>query len=195
MPKVSEQYRADRRAQILAAAARCVAKEGFHRTTMADVIAAAGLSAGAVYGYFASKQDLIRALAGEALEPTGERLLRLAERDAPVALRDVVEELIDSATSTYGDRSATIAVQIWAEAARDPEVGSMAADRFAKLRETVATAVARCQADGTVSVDADPDAVAQVLVGILDGLVVQQVVDRRVDRDRYVDGLLAITAP
>ncbi|MGY2704797.1 TetR/AcrR family transcriptional regulator [Nocardioides sp. HB32] len=195
MPKVSEQYRADRRAQILAAAARCVAKEGFHRTTMADVIAAAGLSAGAVYGYFASKQDLIRALAGEALEPTGERLLRLAERDAPVALRDVVEELIDSATSTYGDISPTIAVQIWAEAARDREVGSMAADRFTKLRAAVATAVARCQADGTVSAAADPAAVGLVLVGLLDGLVVQQVVDRGVDRERYVDGLVAITAP
>ena len=61
MPKVSEAHRAARREQIIDAAIRCVGREGFHRTTMSHVIAESGLSAGAVYGYFTGKEDLIKA--------------------------------------------------------------------------------------------------------------------------------------
>src|SRR3954453_3003315 len=42
VPKVSDEHRAARREQILGAAAGCVARQGFHRMTMADVISAAG---------------------------------------------------------------------------------------------------------------------------------------------------------
>ncbi|MGH3359366.1 MAG: TetR family transcriptional regulator, partial [Nocardioidaceae bacterium] len=49
MPKVSDAHRAARREQILDAAMSRFAVNGFQATGMADVIATAGLSAGAVY--------------------------------------------------------------------------------------------------------------------------------------------------
>ena len=63
MPKISDERRAERRAQILDAARRCFHGQGLHATSMADIIKASGLSAGAVYGYFASKEDLVATLA------------------------------------------------------------------------------------------------------------------------------------
>lgn len=45
------------------AAWRCVAHEGFHKTTMADVVRESGLSVGAVYGYFRSKDEIIASVA------------------------------------------------------------------------------------------------------------------------------------
>jgi AcrR family transcriptional regulator len=189
VPKVSEEHRAARRDQILRAAARCVAKEGFHRTTMADVIATAGLSAGAVYGYFPSKRDLIRTLAEEALDAAAQRLTELTTREGPVDLRQTIDELIDAATGTYGADSPNIAVQVWAEAGRDADVAATAALHFDRLRAALAGVVARCQADGTVPAHADPEACALVLIGVLEGLVVQQVIDPDLDRTRYVDGL------
>ena len=63
MPRVSDEHRASRREQILAAGWRCVAREGFHKTSMADVIRESGLSAGAVYPYFRSKDEIIAAIA------------------------------------------------------------------------------------------------------------------------------------
>jgi TetR/AcrR family transcriptional regulator, transcriptional repressor of aconitase len=65
MPKVTQQYRDARRDQILSAARRCFLRDGFHATSMQDLFAEAGLSAGAVYRYFASKEDMIIAIAEE----------------------------------------------------------------------------------------------------------------------------------
>src|SRR5260370_36600230 len=63
MPKVSGEYRQERRAQILAAARRCFIRQGFQETSMADLLAEAGLSSGAVYNYFSSKEEVILAIA------------------------------------------------------------------------------------------------------------------------------------
>jgi AcrR family transcriptional regulator len=62
MPKIAEQARAARREQILAAAAECFARAGYHATTVADIAEAAGLSKGTPYLYFPSKEALFIAL-------------------------------------------------------------------------------------------------------------------------------------
>jgi len=65
MPKIAEQARAARRAQIIAAALACFARAGYHATTMADVAAQAGVSKGTPYLYFESKEALFIALGEE----------------------------------------------------------------------------------------------------------------------------------
>jgi AcrR family transcriptional regulator len=63
MPKISEEQRQARRSQILAMAGRCFARQGFHRTTMEDIIRALKSSPGAVYCYFHGKSDIVAAIA------------------------------------------------------------------------------------------------------------------------------------
>lgn len=188
MPKVSQAHKDARRQQILAAASRCVAEQGFHRTTMADVIREAGLSAGAVYGYFTSKTELIRAIADSALGAAADRLEELAETPGPITVAQILEEYLASALHAYGDTSPRIAVQVWAEAARDPEVAAMASERIGALRAALVTLVRRCQADGTLATDGDPDLMAQVLVGALPGYVLQRLLDPKVTTKSYVRG-------
>ena len=62
MPKIAEEARAARRDQIIAAAAGCFARAGYHVTTMADIAEAAGVSKGTPYLYFPSKEALFIAL-------------------------------------------------------------------------------------------------------------------------------------
>lgn len=70
---MDEQERIDRRrAQILAAASRVFARQGFHRTTVREVAREAGVADGTIYLYFASKRDLLLALLGQ-LGRVGER--------------------------------------------------------------------------------------------------------------------------
>jgi AcrR family transcriptional regulator len=63
MPRVSDETREQRRQHILTSAWRCFSRDGFHATSIEDVIAATGMSSSAVYRYFRSKEEIVRASA------------------------------------------------------------------------------------------------------------------------------------
>lgn len=63
MPKTSAAAKEARQEQILTAALRCFARRGYHATTIEDLVAETGLSRGALYLYFPSKEALYLALA------------------------------------------------------------------------------------------------------------------------------------
>jgi AcrR family transcriptional regulator len=62
VPKIADEARTARRDQIIAAAAGCFARAGYHATTMADIAGAAGVSKGTPYLYFPGKEALFIAL-------------------------------------------------------------------------------------------------------------------------------------
>ena len=62
MPKIADEARTARRDQIIAAAAECIARAGYHATTMADIAEAAAVSKGTPYLYFPGKEALFIAL-------------------------------------------------------------------------------------------------------------------------------------
>jgi AcrR family transcriptional regulator len=62
-----------RRAELIDCAQRLFLTRGYERTTINDVIAAAGLSKGAFYHHFRSKEDMLEAIA-EQLRPRERRL-------------------------------------------------------------------------------------------------------------------------
>jgi AcrR family transcriptional regulator len=192
MPRVSDAHRAARREQILGAALRCVAREGFHKTTMADVIGECGLSAGAVYGYFRGKDEIIRAIADLAIGEAAGVLHDLATRQTRVEPADAVRAFLERVTTappgTDVDLS-TVAVQAWAEAARDPEILALARDKMGAVRDAMAAVVRRCQHDGTLPAALDPEQAARVLFALLPGFVVQRLVLGDVSVESYVDGL------
>ena len=195
MPKVTDAHRAARRDQILAAAARCVAREGFHKTTMAAVIAEAGLSAGAVYGYFKSKNEIIKAIADRALGQAAHHLHDLVEREEPVHPADAVEVFLRQVTAPVvegGVELPRIAVQAWAEAVRDPEVHALAREEMLALRDALESVVLRCRRDGTLPADLDPEQAAQVLFGLLPGFVLQRLILGVVTPESYVQGVRAL---
>ena len=98
MPKISDEKRAARRTQILEAAWTCFQKEGLHATTMDDIIRASRLSAGAVYSYFPSKDELILAAVTTSLSGLTalvEPLLRAEPAPTPAALLLDIAATID----------------------------------------------------------------------------------------------------
>lgn len=61
-PAISKEDKSARRYEILSAAKKVFARNGFHTTTIGDIAREAGLAYGSVYQYFNSKEDLFRAL-------------------------------------------------------------------------------------------------------------------------------------
>ncbi|WP_374377367.1 TetR/AcrR family transcriptional regulator [Dongia sp.] len=66
--RVSREQMAEHRRQILDAASKLFREKGFEAVTVADVMAAAGLTHGGFYRHFASKDALIAAAIAEALD-------------------------------------------------------------------------------------------------------------------------------
>lgn len=197
MARVTEEHRAARRHQIVSAAVRCVAREGFHKTTMAHVIAESGMSAGAVYGYFKGKNELIRVIADQAIGGLPAALEELATSEEPVtpaaALEVMLEHIEQLAHSEEGDLT-RVAVQAWAEACRDEEVRDIARVRMLNIRKGWEAVLRRAQADGTLDAGADPAAVAQILLGVLPGFVLQRLMLGDVTPASYLEGFRDLTA-
>jgi AcrR family transcriptional regulator len=116
MPRVSEAHLAARRRQIIDAARVCFLRNGFHQTSMQDVIAEAGISVGAVYRYFKGKNDIIDAIAAEYSDQIG-AVLRSTLSEENRSLADAMTAAVQVIDKNTGpDGPLRIAVQVWAEA-------------------------------------------------------------------------------
>src|ERR1700754_4449643 len=95
MPRVTAAYRDARRAEILSAARECFLERGFRATSMQELFASSGMSAGSVYSYFASKDELIVAIAEDNMREVLARFEALATRKAGGSVGDVLAEALE----------------------------------------------------------------------------------------------------
>lgn len=73
MPRVSQHQTDQNRIAIEKASARLFREKGLHGVSLAEVMAAAGLTHGGFYGHFASKEGLAAVACGKAFEQSGAR--------------------------------------------------------------------------------------------------------------------------
>jgi AcrR family transcriptional regulator len=195
MPRVSQQYRDARRREILEAAGRCFAEKGFHSTSMQDFFAATGLTAGLVYRYFSSKDELIATLAGEALELLHAGVEEAVGAEDPPGTEEVLGRLlrtIDELDSREG--MARVAVQVWGEALVNPGVAAITTAGIARLQEALARLVRTAQEAGQLDPELDPAYAARALYSILPGFLLQRALDPAVDRAGYEQAARALVA-
>ncbi|MGV0742114.1 TetR/AcrR family transcriptional regulator [Mycolicibacterium sp. XJ870] len=191
MPKVSQEHRTARREQIIDAMLRCVAREGFHKTTMATVVAESGLSAGAVYLYFKSKDDLIRAIA-ELVAGEGLSVVLDGAADEVPPPHQVLAAVLERVLALGEERGVElhrVALQAWAEAARAPEIMAIYRRQGSLGRAAWATYVERAIAAGHLPRDADPVRTAHTLIGLIPGFMVQRLVFEDLTPAAYAAGL------
>lgn len=167
MPKLKPDTQRARRERILDAAERCFARAGFHRTTMQHICKEAGISPGALYVYFASKEDLIAGI-------TERDRTKLAEKfaDLPHA-----PDLL-TALARLGEHYAVeeplykrvLCVEIGCEATRNPAVGEIyrTVDEF--CRQNFEQLFAKAREDGRIAAEDDPRLLAEIVSLIGDGL-------------------------
>ncbi|WP_019925241.1 TetR/AcrR family transcriptional regulator [Nocardia sp. BMG111209] len=185
MPRITPERREAKRAEIVAAARRCFSRDGFHQTSMPDIATEAGVSAGAPYRYFASKEEIILAIAGDAFRLIFAPVERLAAGTAAASVADLVAAALEaSSADTVTDAAGQAvpveellrcAVQTWSELLRNETVRARAVEGFESVRHSIADALRRGQAAGTVAPTVDPERGARVVMGVLHGFLLQRV--------------------
>lgn len=179
MPKISDDRRLARRSQILEAAWICFQRNGLHATTMDDIIRASDLSAGAVYSYFAGKEELIFAAVGTSLAGLQERLapIMLARPVAPPAeFVGQVAGAVADFTRRDGYDLTKIAVLGWGEAQRNERLRAAMQGFYAAFRDRIAEAATAWKADGHLPESASGPDVAKLVLSAILGFVVQQAI-------------------
>ncbi|TNC23415.1 TetR/AcrR family transcriptional regulator [Amycolatopsis alkalitolerans] len=172
MPRVSEQYKDDQRAAILAAARRCFVRNGFHRTSMQDVFAEAGKSAGAVYRYFPKKEDMIVGVATQNLDDVTEVLrTALTNGDGQRGVGAVMADLLEAVIERHRDKHlASMAVMVWSEALRDPALAERLEAATVSMSHDMAGLVRERQRSGAWTT-APAEVLARVILSILPGFL------------------------
>lgn len=197
MARVSQEHLDARRRQILDGAARCFARNGFHATSMQDILREAGLSAGAVYRYFRSKEELIAAIAAEAfagIRAAFEAAARTTPPPTPDVLlgrvlRTMLEEQVPG-----GDRQAfaRLVVQVWTETLRNEQLAVTLDEGYSGMRLAWAKLVDAYRDNGLMSADVPADHVARTLIATAQGFIAQQALFGDVQVEVLEDGLRAL---
>jgi len=156
------------RDRLLEAAGRVFATKGYDGTKIMDIVKAAGLSSGAAYGRFTSKNELLLAAVVAAVERNS-IVRRFSEQPVAAMLAEAgrADEPLDDQEATQ--------LEAFIAARREPTLAAAITEARARWRETIATPlIARAAADGSASPDADFASLEYLVQTLHLGLLVQR---------------------
>jgi AcrR family transcriptional regulator len=189
MPKLKPAIQQARRDNILNAAERRFARAGFHRTTMQDICREAGVSPGALYVYFDSKEALIAGIAERDRAEFAERLAGVAEApDFLAALRDLGEHYFVREPKP----SHLMCIEIGLESTRNARIAEIhrGVDEF--ISSSFEKLFRRMQEEGRIAPDLPIPVVVRLFSVIADGLFWRRAVDPAFDGTVLVPATLEL---
>jgi AcrR family transcriptional regulator len=177
MPKISEKQRQARRDQILAAVWPCFLRKGVHATSMEDIIRESDLSAGAVYLYFKSKEELIlTAISTYMGQLRGFMLPVLTREEAlpPLAFVHEMTSAFTKHTKRAGIDLNPVILMGWSEAQTNSAVRELVTSFQIKYRDALINVVQQWQRRKYVRSDAAAEDIAKALLSFFLGSIVQE---------------------
>jgi len=189
MPKVTVEHLNARRAQIMEAARVCFGRRGFARSTIQDICKEAGLSPGAIYRYFKSKDDIVFAIGDESREMVLAMIEEMKGRHTALEILNLIgERFFGLLAQPAADPAILVYPELWAETLRNAEMREHALRSLGAWRDALATLIEKGQAEGIFDREIDPKACAMVLIATFEGLQLQLVRNPElVDARRFYD--------
>ncbi|MFE4524607.1 TetR/AcrR family transcriptional regulator [Cytobacillus firmus] len=190
-PIVSEEYKRKKKKEILSGALACFAKKGFQAATIDDIVAYSGISKGAIYNYFKSKEEIYLELLNEQTESANERL---AEK---ISMFSSAEEKLEYLFDLYRDMSPfsrerkdriTVQLEFTLHSSRDENLNRILNERGKKFFLNLITDIMEeGQNDGEFRSDADPNHVAGLFWTFMDGAMLHRVINEEYPYRTIID--------
>ena len=166
--KRNERLHIARQQQILEAAKSCFITNGFHQTSMRQILDAAEISAGAAYNYFAGKHDIVKAIVEEERADIDQVLEQLNASKEP--LSGIAQLVFDCIKYTDHD-DAVLAVEIYAECSRNPDIKKLDEENTDAMKKALQHAVSRGVKSGTIAKRYSAEETAEWLLALIDGSI------------------------
>jgi AcrR family transcriptional regulator len=162
MPKISDERRTERREQILDGARRCFAEHGYEGATVARLEREIGLSRGAIFNYFPSKEELFVELAARDTK-------RVSEAFLEHGLEGVLHEILEFEASWL-----TVYFELVRRARTDPLFRERLESREHEFVLANRARVEEAQRAGEIRDDLDPKSLGIFVNLVLHGLMLQR---------------------
>jgi len=163
------------RDQILDAASRLTHLQGYHCTSLDDVLRESGVGKGNFYYHFRSKEELGQAIIERLVHAFRARTLEPAFADSDLDPVEQIEHFLDRVLDNQRQRNCIGGCPMGNLASELSDVHEgfrqRLAEIFAEWRTTIDQALARGHERGSLRADCDPDSAAQFLVAALEGAI------------------------
>lgn len=168
----------DRRTQILEAAMVCFAKRGFHQASMHDISAEAGISVGLIYRYFENKEAVISAMADRHKKEIAEMLERA--KQAPTLLESLEILFTAHCCESSPQIQSAFVVDLYAEAARNPQVADLVRDVLQTAMDGVTELIARApESQNAAAHGLEPHELSELIFAVARGMLMRDVLQPR----------------
>jgi AcrR family transcriptional regulator len=175
MPKIVDHK--DQRRQIREAARKVFARRGIEGTGLAHVAEAAGMGRSSLYHYYPDKRALLRGLARDLLIEEEDLFRTAADADGDALER--IERLATLIVAVFEEQAAVgrVLLQMWARDAARFRV------LLERLRTLLAATISEGQAEGCINGSLDANLTGAIIIGMLDGLLIQYYFDPKAFHD------------
>lgn len=190
MPKVVPEYKEEAKSKIVKAARVVFARKGYHDATMDDVAKEIGVSKGALYSYFNSKEDLIKEISAQ-----GHQTLRgiLIESSKCGSLEGALEQIYTKITEEYKGNLHTH-FELVALSSHDPSLRRIVYDDYKKDIEAVEAFVEEKKKQGFIRTDVDARVLGELFTGLYMGTLAKLVIGfpNKDVHDHWIKSMLLI---
>lgn len=191
MPKVVPEYREEAKSRILEAANKVFAERGYHEATMDDIAKRLGVSKGAIYLYFSSKEDLFEAMCKTAPQAFKEILYSSFRDEAnPVqSATQFFDKMLKLSASNPG-----LSFEILSEASRSPSLKRILKQNHEEYEKVLTSFLAEGRKMRIVGDTMELRPLANALIALWNGLETLLVSGLPIDEARraWLEALKAI---
>jgi len=181
MARVTAAHIEARKNQIILGAWECFARKGYYQTKMADIAKEAGISAGAIYRYFPSKEAVLKAISERSLERDLDLLERArASEDEPIAALELLSLAMRSFFREPGfETLARVQVELRPEFLRNEELKQSMRKNLRVMLAAASLLISEAKRKGQIKPNVDPEALAMLALCFNEGLRQFRLVDPR----------------
>jgi AcrR family transcriptional regulator len=180
----------ERRTQILNAAERSFTRAGFHRATMHDVAAEAGMSPGNLYRYFSSKDALVAGLCERDRAELAEEFSNVEAHggDFLAMLKHIGRKYFEDDSP----QKARLCLEIWSEATRNPHVAALQTEFDRQMTDQLIGLFDGAKRSGAIPHTVNSRAAASILDKLAAGLFVRKASATDFDPEREIGEVFAV---
>lgn len=191
-PRRRRATREQTRERLLDAAEEVFAARGLDAASLDEVALAAGLTKGAVYSNFPSKNDLVLALMEDRIAARTEAA-SAAFAGASVSTNGVHEAGTQLLRALRDDAVwQRLFLDYWSRAVRDPELRAGLADRRRELRCVIVAALKESAGTEAKTIQLPLEQLAVVLLALSNGLAIEAQIDPATVPDDMFGNILAL---